>query len=295
MLKGLIPVLLTPMLKDHKVDPNGMKKLINYLASHNLDGLWALGSASEEINIGFSQKIKVAKLINKFNKNKMKIIMGSGCVSLDDHYRFIDETAECKFYGLHILPYDLKMGKSRTINLFEKIAERSPWPVWMYHNPKRGRAFELETIREISQHHNVGGIKIGGYNLTDISKCFMLKSSEFDVVAAGSGQLYACLALGAEAHTTSEGSVYPQIFKKIFELFQSNHLDEALSLQRKWMLLNAKVPRTSNGEHCAEEKYFLHKLEICQRWVNENYEIHTEEETVKLDKIHSEIMLLCAS
>ena len=29
MLKGLIPVLLTPMLKDNRIDSNGMKKLIN--------------------------------------------------------------------------------------------------------------------------------------------------------------------------------------------------------------------------------------------------------------------------
>ena len=70
MLKGLIPVLLTPMLKDHKVDPNGMKKLINYLASHNLDGLWALGSLVKKQILGFHKRLKEAKLINKFNKNK---------------------------------------------------------------------------------------------------------------------------------------------------------------------------------------------------------------------------------
>ena len=33
-------------------------------------------------------------------------------------------------------------------------------------------------------------------------------------------------------------------------------------------------------ENIVLKKNILHKLEICQRWVNENYEIHTEEETV---------------
>ena len=49
-------------------------------------------------------------------------------------------------------------------------------------------------------------------------KCFMLKSSEFDVVARKRTTLL-CLALGAEAHTTSEGSVILKFLKKFLNYF----------------------------------------------------------------------------
>ena len=46
MLKGLIPVLLTPMKKNFILDEDGMFTLINYLIDSKVGGLWALGSAS---------------------------------------------------------------------------------------------------------------------------------------------------------------------------------------------------------------------------------------------------------
>ena len=293
MLKGLIPVLLTPMTAKHEIDDVGLGRLFEYLFSNNITGVWALGSASEEINIGFEKKIQVANLVSEFCENKnFKVIMGTGCVSLDDHFKFIDMTSSCQFTGIHILPYDLKMGQARVINLFEKIADYSPWPVWMYHNPKRGRAFEFETINVLSKHHNIGGIKIGGYNLTEISRCFDLKSGNFEVVAAGSGQLYSCLALGAEAHTSSEGCVYPELFSRIFALFRKGNLTEALKLQKQWVELNSKVIRTSNGEHAAEEKFLLSLLGICDPFVNPNYEVYPKEHRAHLIQTHQDILQL---
>lgn len=292
MLKGLVPVLLTPMLKNHEIDHDSLNKLINYLKHYKVGGLWALGSASEEINIGFNKKIEVAKSINKFNKN-IKIIIGTGCVSIDDHYRFIDQIDHCDFHGIHVLPYDLKMGMSRVINLFTKVAEKSPWPVWMYHNPKRGRPFEIETIKILSQHKNIRGIKVGGYDLTMLTKCFNLKNKSFDVIGSGSGQLYSCLCLGAEAHTTSEGCVYPKLFQNIIKYFNRGQVKKSLILQNKWNAINLKVPRNSNGEHCAEEKYFLSKLNICKKYVNANYEHSTKSEIKILNKIHKDIIKLC--
>lgn len=296
MLDGIIPVLLTPMREDHSIDDNGICSLMQFLNGHNISGLWALGSASEEINIGFEKKIQIAKLLYEINKDlEMSIIIGSGAVSLDDHYHFLDKTSDCSFSGFHILPYDTKMGQTRVINLFNKIADRSPWPVWMYHNPKRGRPFELETIKELSYHPNICGIKMGGYNLTDITKCFMLKNEEFDVVAAGSGQLFQCLSLGANAHTTSEGSVYPQIFQKIKSLYDQQKIKQSLVLQKQWISLNSAIKRTQNGEHCAEEKFLLSLQGVCGFSVNENYEVYPENLRAELENLHEEILKLCES
>ena len=294
MLNGIIPVLLTPMLEDYSIDNDGMKSLMKHLHSNGIESIWALGSASEEINIGFHKKIYVAKLINHINRQYcMNVIMGTGSISLDDHYKFIDKTIECEFYGLHVLPYDTKMGISRVVNLYHKIADRSPWPVWMYHNPKRGRPFEIETIKEISKHKNIGGIKMGGYNLNELTQCFMLKYVYFVVVAEGSGQLYQCLCLGASAHTTSEGSVYPKLFQKVKELYDSGEHDAAFKLQSKWIKLNSGIKRTQNGEHCAEEKYLLSLQGICGPAVNENYEVYPIHERFKLEQLHAEVMLIC--
>lgn len=285
MLKGLVPVLLTPMTRNGDLDETGLRSLLKYLYSNEIGGLWALGSAGEEINIGFEQKLQFASLLAQHKDEKIPVIIGTGCISLYDNFKFIESPDISNLDGIHILPYDLKMGVSRTINFYETLADRSPLPIWMYHNPKRARSFELETIKHLSQHPNIAGIKIGGYDLGLITKCFMLKSKSFDVIGAGSGQLFQCLCLGAEAHTTSEGSVLPKLFQKIFSLFAEGKTDQALLAQQNWINLNSKMPRTDNGEHAAEEKYMLKLLGICDDHVNPNYRSLTEHEKSKVEEL----------
>lgn len=289
MLKGLVPVVLTPMLQNGDLDEGGFENLTSHLLNANVGGLWALGSAAEEINLGLAQKLKVAKLFDKLVGNKSPVIIGTGMTSIYDHYKFLDEISECDFAGVHILPYDTKMGRGRTVNLFSSLAERSSHPIWLYHNPKRARPFEIDLVSELASHENIAGIKVGGYDLTFLTRCFMLKNSDFDVIGAGSGQLYQCLALGAEAHTTSEGSLFPNLFSKIFTLFNAGERSKAWELQKRWITLNSLMPRTDNGEHAAEEKFMLSLMGVCQEWVNPNYRILTNDEKIRVKTLFDQI------
>lgn len=292
MLNGLIPVLLTPMKENSTLDEAGLERLIEYVIAGGAGGIWALGSAAEEINIGFEQKVEIALAIDRIVAGRIPVIMGTGAVSIYDHKAFLDKTSVASFAGVHLLPFDLKMGKSRTINLFETISDYSPCPVWMYHNPKRGRPFEISTIEELSQHDNIGGIKIGGYNLSELTRAFMLRRSDFDVVAAGSGQVYQAMTLGAKAHTTSEGSVLPGVFKRIIDLYNAGDHAGSLALQQKWILLNAQIPRTDNGEHAAEEKFMLSTMGICEDWVNPNYSRLSPEQQGAVRAVFEDMMAL---
>ncbi len=60
-LKGLIPVMVTPMLEGGSPDPEGIRSLTEFLINKGVGGLWVLGSASEDINMTLEERILVVR------------------------------------------------------------------------------------------------------------------------------------------------------------------------------------------------------------------------------------------
>ena len=287
-LKGIIPVLLSPLKSDLTPDLLATDRLVNFLINSGVGGLWALGSASEDINLSKNHRLELLKQISKSNQERVPIIAGTGLVAIDEILSFFDDVAEIPLYGIHILPYDLKMGDERLIHFFTLLAERSPFPIWMYHNSKRGRSISTDVVKELSQHNNIAGIKVGGYNLSEMISMIMCRSDNFDVIGAGSGQLFSMLSLGAQAHTTSEASAFPEPFIEIYKAFQLGDLKSARKQQFDLIKLSKQFPRTENGEYAAEEKYILSLRNICDDFVNPLYRQLSTTEKINLRTVLSD-------
>jgi len=285
MMRGIVPVLVVPMVSGGEPDIEGIHRLVEFLLGSGVGGLWVLGSASEDVNMSVKQRVVVARETAAAVKGRVPIVIGTGLTSINDNLEYAEKVSDLEMIGIHVLPYDLKMGDSRLIHFFETLAEKFPHPLWMYHNPKRGRPISDSIIKEVKEHPNIGGIKIGGYNLSELTQTMMHRSPSFDVVGAGGGQLFQMLCLGAEAHTTSEASVYPERFIQIYQLFQEGKLDKAREKQFEMIRLARSYPRTDNGEYCAEEKYMLSLRGICGESVNPLYRTLTDQEKGRYKKI----------
>lgn len=283
-LNGLVPVMVTPMQENGNPDPEGIHSLIEFLIEKGVGGLWVLGSASEDINMTLEQRLQVVRSTAEANKGRIPLIVGSGLTAFGDILNFFDSIQNLDLSGVHVLPYDLKLGESRLIQFILELAKRAPFPIWLYHNPKRGRSITLKVISEVKDHPNVAGIKVGGYNLGEMTGAMMHKSDNFDVIGAGGGQLFQMLCLGAEAHTTSEGCCYPEAFIDIIKHFREGNLTEARKKQFALIELSGSLARTDNGEYAAEEKYILSKRGICKEHVVHVYRKLTEDEKARVDQ-----------
>lgn len=284
-LKGVIPVMVVPMHPGGSPDVEGIHRLVDFLVQAGVGGLWVLGSASEDINMSVKERLVVARETAAAARGRIPLVVGTGLTAIGDILDYAEKLADLELHGLHVLPYDLKMGDARLIHLVETLADRFPVPLWMYHNPKRGRPITDNVIRAVKGHPNVGGIKIGGYNLSELTLTLMHRADDFDVIGAGGGQFFQMLALGAEAHTTSEASVYPERFVELYEAFKAGRLDEARKRQFDMIRLSRSFPRTENGEYCAEEKYMLSLRGICGDAVNPLYRTLNDMEKTRLREI----------
>ncbi len=284
-LSGVIPNMLTPMGAEGHVDEATTTRLVEFLITSGVSGLWVLGSAGEDVHVSQKDRIKLANTTIDAAKGRVPLMIGLGTAPFYDILDFVEQVNHTDDTSFHFLPYDLKIDDDGLINYVTKLADQLPRPLWLYHNAKRGRPVTLPVVHALREHENVAGIKVGGYNLSELTSMSMLETDNFQVSGAGSGQMFQLLSLGLRVHMTSDANCYPEIFNELFDLFTSGNHKEALDLQHRIIELSRSIPRTGNGEYAAEEKYILKKRNILDEHVNAAYRTQTADERKQIDKV----------
>lgn len=286
-LNGIVPVMITPMLEGGEPDEESIDRLVNYLIEQGMVGLWTLGSAGEANHITWKQRVKVVRASAAAVNGRIPILTGTGATSINEILEFINEIEASHVDGIHVLYRDPKQGDSRMIAELTRLADRSPIPIWLYHNPTSGKAVSTQVIKALRDHPNIQGMKVGGYSLNEMTQALLLDTPTFQVIGAGGGQLFTMLCLGATAHTTGD-SCWPEEFLKLYSLFCEGRLVDAREQQFRLIRLARSLPRTDNGESCAEEKYILSLRGICHEYVNPAYRTLTLEEKAGVRQVLSD-------
>ena len=286
-MKGTVPVVLTPLDQHGDVDVDSCARLVDFLLDHGVAGLYVLGSAGENILLDLDQRIQVARSMARANRGRAPLIVGCANTAPRNVFRFMESVASEQITAFHYIPYDLKIGDERLIHLLTTYADRSPLPIYLYHNTKRGRAFNRRVVSELKTHPNIWGIKVGGYTLSEMQGFLEEQEPGFQVLGSGGGQFLPWLTLGAEAVTASSACCFPKEFNEIHEHFLAGDLEAAQRQQQWWRRVNRLIPSTNgeNGEFAAEEKYILYRRGIISEHCHFPFRPLTAEEKEQIDRV----------
>ena len=285
MLRGIMPVLVTPMHKDGSPDLDGHVKLLEHVMKKPIVGLWILGSASEDFMLDHDHRVEITKTVAETVGDRTHVIAGLSDPVHGRMLRFFDETADMKLSGYHWLPNERRMSSATFLRQATELAERAPKPLWLYNNPMRGVPLSTDAIREVSEHPNVAGIKAAGFNLMEILPLTTMNRDDFQVIGSGGGHLLLFLVQGCTCHTVSQASLWPGTYIRIFDLFFEGKIDEARRIAFAVGGVLKALPHPDNSELSAEEKAVLEVMGICERWVAPPFRPCTDEEMDQARKV----------
>jgi 4-hydroxy-tetrahydrodipicolinate synthase len=268
-LRGVIPVLVTPLNSNGNIDDSALRRLVTFLIEKEVGGLWVLGTGSEDMNLTFKKRLQVAQTVCETNAGRLPLILGTGFFALDDILNFTKETKNLEFDAYHVMPYHPLLSLDRLEWFYNHIADNSPKLLWIYTSANWARPVTPEFIARLKPHPNITGIKFSTRNCVDMTKVLRLAEDSFQVITAVAAQFFSCLALGSKAHTSSLGSALPEPLINIYKLFQAGKHDAACAAQHK---LNDFLQTLPKGLHqdnflgAAEEKFILSLRGICQEY-----------------------------
>lgn len=258
-IRGVVPVVLTPLEANGDIDTEGCGRLVEFLIDNGVAGLYVLGSAGENTLLDVEQRITVARAMARANAGRVPLIVGCSNTAPRNVFRFMEAVGTEPITAFHYIPYDLKVGDERLVAMITEYADRSPLPLYLYHNTKRARPFTPGVVSQLKAHPAIHGMKVGGYLLSEMQAFLALEDESFQVLGSGGGQFLPWLMLGASAVTASSACCFPREFKQMYDCWVAGDLEGARRRQRWWKAFHARIPNTNgeNGEFSAEEKYVL--------------------------------------
>ncbi len=288
LLKGVIPVLLTPLTKDGDVDEKALVRLVEYLNSKNIGGFWVLGTGAEDMNLTYDQRLTVVKTVVNANSGKSPLIVGTSFFAMKDTISFMDDTSDLDFDAYHFMPYHPLLSLDRIAWLYKKLADYAQKPLWMYTSANWCRFIPPEFVEQMKGYPNIAGIKFSTSNVVHTEKVINLASDNFQVLTAVVRSFFANLCLGVKGGTTVEACCFIDFILDIYEKFISGDLPASLNAQKKLNRLLEQMPTgpaKDNFLRVAESKYILSKKGICKEFVSGYYRTLTEQEKHSIDML----------
>lgn len=289
-LKGLVPVLITPLDQNHKVDTDSIERLIDHHLEASPAGFWVLGTGGEDMGLSFSQRITVAQNVCEYVGGNLPIYLGCSFFSVQDSKAFIKETSGLKFKSYHAMPYHPKVSSSMIIRWYKIISDLTEGNLWAYTSGNWAQHISPGLIKRLRDDNLIKGVKFSSSNMVDVAEALSLKNEKFDVITAVIKTLYSSLCLGATAATSVEAVYAQDEINLVLKKFEDGDLIGALKEQKKLnaVLRYPVLASPDNFLRIAELKYMLSKKDICQEYVTEYYRtLEDNEKKILDDFLHS--------
>lgn len=263
MFYGSLVALVTPFTKDLEVDYQRFKELVEWHVQEGTEGLILCGSTGEGITLSNDEKQSLLKAAVEVGKNKLPLIMNTGCSNTKASIESTKRALELGADGcLAVVPYYNKPSDRGCFQHFYEMS-RVGLPLIVYHHPGRtGIKLSTSTLTELAALPNIVGIKesSGELHVTEdiLSRCST-------TILSGDDHLtYSLMQKGAKGTISVIGNLIPKTWSQFVSSSLDKNYDEALRIHMLHQKLNDALCLETNPQGI---KYALSLLNKCNPYV----------------------------
>lgn len=225
----------TPLDDEGRLIEKSFRKHLNDQMKNGIDGLFVMGSMGMMPCLSSATYIRCAEIAAGEIGKKAKIMIGAGDNSIERTIERIDSIKHLKIDAVVVTtPYFFTSSQKDLFYYFTEVAERSPFPVYLYDLPQCTKVkIEMETVLRLSQHKNINGIKCSdnpAWTRMLFDRCL---SREFEVISAYYDLIDVFLRYGIRVHLDGFFSIMPSWLKEIKVAFSKDDFEEITRIQRK--------------------------------------------------------------
>ncbi|HEY4578574.1 MAG TPA: 4-hydroxy-tetrahydrodipicolinate synthase [Savagea sp.] len=232
-LKGVFPVLVTPMFEDESINWEGFKQNIEHFVNQGVDGIAINGSTGEFVSLTKEERFKAVEIAVETEAGRLPLIVGTAAETTKDAIEFTKQAEEAGAdASLLINSYYAHPNEEEIYQHFKATAEAVQFPVMIYNNPgTSGVDISVDTILRTGRDvENITHIKESSgeiRNVRDISR----KGKGFIQTFCGADDMVLeSFLVGAVGWISVAGNIAPQLAKKMFDAQAAGDLEKAWEL-----------------------------------------------------------------
>ncbi len=246
-LRGNIPAIVTPFDKEDRVDPEGLKKNIEFMIKH-IDGIVPCGTTGESPTLTFEEHKHVIELVIEIVDGRVPVIAGTGSNSTIEAVDLTRHAADAGAdAALVVAPYYNKPTQRGIYRHYQTIAESCDIPIVIYNIPSRtGINIEPSTIGELAKLENIVGVKEASGNLGQMMK--ILNCCDLTLLSGDDNLTLPVLAIGGKGVISVASNIIPGPISEMITAFEKGDLESAREINyRYFKLFNSIFLETNPG------------------------------------------------
>ena len=238
IFKGTCTAAITPFTNDG-VDYDALARQIEYQIKNDIDAICILGTTGEAPTITDAEYEKIAKFSYDQIAGRVKFILGSGsnCTK-----KAIEKSQLAQKIGadglLVVTPYYNKCTQKGLIKYYNDVCDNVDIPVLCYNVPARtGVNILPQTMAEIAEHKNIGGIKEACGNMEQICETARLIRGKTALYSGDDNLNLAMMSIGSMGLISVASNIAPKEVGDVARLYYAGRNQEATALQERLLPL----------------------------------------------------------
>jgi len=222
-----------------KIDMQANKNIYDHLIKGGIDGIVLMGSTGEFFAMSEKQKKELIDLAAKHINHRVKLYVGTGCMTIEDTVNLSDYALKAGADGVMIIsPYYFSLTDESIECFYDQVAEKIQGDIFIYNYPDRtGHDVSPEiTYKLLKKHKNIVGYKDTVTDMTHTLKLISTVSEEFPKFMVLSGfEEYFVLNVISGGYGCIGGltNLYPEMFSQWANALNSQDVDKISEIQKK--------------------------------------------------------------
>jgi len=198
---SLITAIATPLGDDEELHVEGLKAQIDDQLDNGITGLLVGGTMGVMQLLSDATYRDLVDRSIEFARGRGEMLVGAGDASYArsrDRILFLNQK---KIDGIVALsPYLLKFSQPELVDYFQSLADIAKRPLFLYDLPGlTGTKLEFDTVRALSRHSNIAGIKCSG-DIGSTRQLIDMNLPNFRVIIAAPDMVDTLLRSGIKEH-----------------------------------------------------------------------------------------------
>lgn len=295
-LCGIITAMVTPLRDASTLDVEGTERLVEYLISGGIHGLFILGTTGEAPALSYALREEVIRLVCKEVRGRIPVVVGVTDTSFAEAVVLSEKAAENGAQAVVAAsPYYFQLSQDDLLRFATRLAGAVPLPLMLYNAPSNAHhTFSVSTVLRAAEVPNIVGIKDSGCNMGYFHSLRegLRHRPDFTLLVGPEELAAEAVLLGGHGGMCAGSNVYPQLFVELYEAAAKGDLPRVTRAHSEVMRFGRAVYRSAQydanplrGMKCA-----LHLLGVCEEGLTEPLAPYTSEERETVREYLQEVL-----
>ncbi len=287
-LSGIVPPLVTPLIKSNELDIDGLGKLIDHVIKGGVSGLFILGTTGEMSRLSYKLKEKVIKNTCKLVDKRVPVLVGITDTSMHETLKLESIASESGADAAVLAPpYYYHVEQNELLDYFQEVAGSIALPLYLYNMPSRTHiTIEVKTVVQAAKAPGIIGIKDSSGDLIYIQNLiYALKGKQNFSIFVGPEEIMAqAVLMGVHGGVNGGANLFPELFVSLYEAAKIKDHEKINSLQNIVTQISTTLYRVGKDQPNFTKiiKEALSQMGICKPFMEKPYIPFDEKERLDI-------------